>query len=379
MIEVDIAKRLGSFTLDARFAVEEIGIVALYGRSGAGKTSIVNALAGLLRPDRGRIAVAGEILFDAARGIDLPPERRRVGYVFQDGLLFPHYSVRGNLLYGRRRNGADAAVGFDQVVSLLGLEPLLARKPDALSGGEKQRVALGRALLAEPRLLLMDEPLASLDTPRKAEILPFIERMRDECRIPIVYVTHAMEEIVRLADTLVLLSEGRVAAVGPVEELTSRLDLRPLTGRYEAGAVIRAEVAEHDPEFALTRLVFPGGRLNVARLDLPLGTKVRVRVRARDVVLALAPPIGLSIRNSFAGRVAEIAPERGPNVDILLDIGTEAHPVTLWARITRRALAELGLAPGVRVHALVKSVALDRGSFARHEPGAPPTSESEAW
>ncbi|HZT51089.1 MAG TPA: molybdenum ABC transporter ATP-binding protein [Stellaceae bacterium] len=377
MIEVDIAKRLGSFALEARFAADETGIVALFGRSGAGKTSIVNAMAGLLRPDRGRIAVAGAVLFDAARGIDLSPERRRVGCVFQDGLLFPHYSVRGNLLYGHR-DGAGA-VRLDQVVAVLGLERLLGRKPAALSGGEKQRVALGRALLAGPRLLLMDEPLAALDAPRKAEILPFIERMRDEFRIPIVYVTHAMEEIVRLADTLVLLSEGHVAAVGPVEELTSRLDLRPLTGRYEAGAVIRAEVAEHDAELALTRLAFPGGRLTVARVDLPLGAKVRVRVRARDVVLATAPPTGLSIRNAIAGRIVEIAPERGPNVDIRLDIGAEGHPVMLWARITRGALLELGLAPGARVHALVKTVALDRGSFARHEPGAPPLSESEAW
>jgi molybdate transport system ATP-binding protein len=377
MIEVDIAKRLGSFALEAGFAADEVGIVALYGRSGAGKTSIVNALAGLMRPDRGRIVVAGEVLFDTARGIDVPPERRRVGCVFQEGLLFPHYSVRGNLLYGRR--GAGSRVSLDQVVALLGLDRLLERKPDALSGGEKQRVALGRALLTEPRLLLMDEPLASLDAPRKAEVLPFIERMRDELNIPIVYVTHAMEEIVRLADTLVLLSEGRVAAMGTVEELTSRLDLRPLTGRYEAGAVIRAEVAEHDAEYALTRLVFPGGRLNVARIDLPIGARVRVRVRARDVVLALTPPTGLSIRNAFAGRVIEIAPEHGPNVDVLLDIGTEGHPVRLWARITRRALVELALTPGARVHALVKTVALDRGSFARHEPGAPPVSESEAW
>ena len=376
MIEVEITKQLGGFALDARFVAEESGIVALFGRSGAGKTSIVNALAGLLRPDRGRIVVAGEVLFDAARGIDVPPERRRVGYVFQEGLLFPHYSVRGNLLYGRR---GESAVGLDQIVALLGLERLLERKPNALSGGEKQRVALGRALLAAPRLLLMDEPLASLDAPRKAEILPFIERMRDELRIPIVYVTHAMDEIVRLADTLVLLAEGRVAAVGAVEDLTSRLDLRPLTGRYEAGAVIRAEVAEHDPDYELTRLAFPGGRINVARIDLPLGAKVRVRVRARDVVLALAPPTGLSIRNAFAGRVLEIAPERGPNVDVLLDIGTEGNPVRLWARITRRAQAELALVPGARIHALVKTVALDRGSFARHEPGAPPASESEAW
>ncbi|HXQ50954.1 MAG TPA: molybdenum ABC transporter ATP-binding protein [Stellaceae bacterium] len=374
MIEVAVEKRLGSFVLDAKFRSEETGIIALYGRSGAGKTSLVNALAGLLQPDRGRIVVDGEVLFDSAKAINLPTERRRLGYVFQDGLLFPHYSVRGNLLYGHR----DGGVGFDAVVALLGLEPLLERRPGALSGGEKQRVALGRALLAGPRLLLMDEPLAALDASRKAEILPFIERLRDELHIPIVYVTHAMEEIVRLADMLVLMSEGRVAAVGTVEDLTSRLDLRPLTGRFEGGAVIRTEVAGQDAEYGLTRLAFPGGRLNVAQLDLPLGAKVRVRVRARDVVLALEPPVSLSIRNSFPARVVEIAPAYGPAVDLRLDVGAPGQPVMLWARITQRALKELGLAVGSQVHALVKTVALDRSSFARHEPGLPPPDESEA-
>jgi molybdate transport system ATP-binding protein len=224
----------------------------------------------------------------------------------------------------------------------------------------------------------MDEPLASLDAARKAEILPFIERLRDRLHIPIVYVSHAMEEIVRLADTLVLVDEGRVAAVGTVEDLTSRLDLRPLTGRFEGGAVIRAEVAGHEPEFALTQLAFPGGRLNVGRLDLPVGAKVRVRVRARDVVLGLAQPTGLSIRNAFPARVKEIAPAQGPAVDLRLDIGTAGEPVMLWARVTRRAMAELGLAVGSPVFAMVKTVALDRSSFARHEPGAPPPDESEA-
>ena len=376
MLEVAIEARLGSFVLDANLSVETTGITAIFGRSGAGKTSLVNALAGLLRPDRGRIAVGPEVLFDSERGIDVPPERRRLGYVFQDGLLFPHYTVRGNLLYGRRGDGS--AIALDTVVKLLGLEPLLSRRPGALSGGEKQRVALGRALLAEPRLLLMDEPLASLDAPRKAEVLPFIERLRDELHVPIVYVTHAMEEIVRLADTLVLMSEGKVAAVGTVEDLTSRLELRPLTGRYEAGAVIRARVEAHDPEFALTRLVFPGGRLNVARLDMDPGTTVRLRIRARDVVLATAPPPGLSIRNSLAGRVVEISSEPGPIVDLRLDVGAPGQPVMLWARITRRALAEMGLAPGSAVHAMVKTVALERQSFARYEPEAPPLSESEA-
>ncbi|MGO8918571.1 MAG: molybdenum ABC transporter ATP-binding protein [Stellaceae bacterium] len=376
MIEVELEKRLGGFQLEARFTAPVAGITALFGRSGAGKTSIVNMLAGLLRPDRGRIVLGGVTLFSSADGIDLPPERRRLGYIFQEGRLFPHYSVRGNLTYGTGRY--DPAIGFDAVVTLLGLGPLLERRPGDLSGGEKQRVAIGRALLASPRLLLMDEPLASLDAPRKAEILPFIERLRDELRIPIIYVSHAMEEIVRLADTLVLLSEGKVAAVGAVEELTSRLDLRPLTGRHEAGAVIRATVAGHDVTYGLTELAFPGGRLRVSRLSLPLGTPVRVRVRARDVALATTRPTGISIRNIVAARILEIAPDRGPVVDIRLDIGRPEQPVVLWARITQRAARELNLAVGNEILALLKTVALDRASLGRYDPAAAAFGEDEA-
>ncbi len=368
MIEIDVEKRLGAFLLDARFAAPATGITALFGRSGAGKTTLVNLLAGLVRPDRGRIAVGGEVLFSAEEGIDVPPERRRLGYVFQEGRLFPHYSVHGNLTYGRRRGTRGGAIGFDAVVALLGLGALLDRRPGDLSGGEKQRVAIGRALLAEPRLLLMDEPLASLDAPRKAEILPFIEKLRDELHLPVIYVSHAMEEIVRLADTLVLMSEGRIAAVGPVEELTSRLDLRPLTGRYEAGAVIRATVAGHDVTYGLSELAFPGGRLRVSHVALPLGTPVRARIRARDVALATTRPIGISFRNIFAARVTEVAPERAPIVDVRLDIGTPAQPVALWARVTARAAHELGLTPGREVFALVKTVALDRASYGRYDP-----------
>jgi len=368
VIEIDVEKRLGAFLLEARFAAPATGITALFGRSGAGKTTLVNLLAGLERPDRGRIAVGGAVLFSADEGIDVPPERRRLGYVFQEGRLFPHYSVRSNLTYGRRSGARGGAIGFDAVVALLGLAALLDRRPGDLSGGEKQRVAIGRALLAEPRLLLMDEPLASLDAPRKAEILPFIEKLRDELRLPIIYVSHAMEEIVRLADTLVLMSEGRIAAVGPVEELTSRLDLRPLTGRYEAGAVIRATVAGHDVTYGLSELAFPGGRLRVSHVALPLGTPVRARIRARDVALATTRPSGISFRNIFAARVTEIAPERVPIVDVRLDIGTPAQPVALWARVTARAAHELGLAPGREVFALVKTVALDRASYGRYDP-----------
>ena len=270
MLEVAIEKRLGVFRIDAKFSCETSGIVALFGRSGAGKTTLVNMLAGLLRPDAGRIVVDGTVLFDSERGLDVPPERRRLGYVFQEGRLFPHLSVRGNLTYGLRRVApAERRIGLDPIVALLGLDALLERRPRDLSGGEKQRVALGRALLANPRLLLLDEPLAALDQPRKEEILPFIERLRDEFAIPIVYVSHAMPEIVRLADTMVLMSEGRVEAVGPLDELTSRLDLRPLTGRYEAGAVLTARVESQDQAFALTELSFAGGRLLVPRLELP--------------------------------------------------------------------------------------------------------------
>jgi molybdate transport system ATP-binding protein len=376
MIEIDVEKCLGDFRLNARFAAPASGITALFGRSGAGKTTIVNMLAGLVRPDRGRIAIGGETLFSTEDGIDVPPERRRLGYVFQEGRLFPHYSVRGNLAYGVRRAVAHPTIGFDTVVALLGLGPLLDRRPGDLSGGEKQRVAVGRALLAAPRLVLMDEPLASLDQPRKAEILPFIERLRDELRLPVIYVSHAMQEVVRLADTLVLLSEGRVAAVGPVEELTSRLDLRPLTGRYEAGAVIRAAVAAHDAD-GLSEIAFPGGRLRVSHVPLPLGTPVRLRIRARDVALATTRPSGISIRNIFAARIVEIAPDRGPLVDIKLDIGTPQQPVALWARITRRAAQDLGLAVGREVFALLKTVAVDRGSYGPYDPDTGELGEDE--
>jgi molybdate transport system ATP-binding protein len=374
VLEVAIEKRLGGFALNAAFECETAGIVALFGRSGAGKTSLVNALAGLMRPDRGRIALNGGPLFDSARGIDLPPERRRLGYVFQEGRLFPHLSVRGNLSYGLKRvPSAERRIEFDQIVELLGLEQLLARRPRDLSGGEKQRVALGRALLANPRLLLMDEPLAALDQQRKDEVLPFIERLRDELRIPIVYVSHSMPEIVRLADIMVLMSEGRIEAVGPVDELTSRLDLRPLTGRYEAGAVLEVRVGGQDEANGLTALSFAGGQLWVPRLDLPAGTGLRLRVRARDVALALERPKGISILNVFECVVRDIGTEGGPQVDLQLD----ANGAALWARITKRSLVDLELRPGAPVFAMIKAVAIDRYSLGRRAGGGHFLAEAE--
>jgi molybdate transport system ATP-binding protein len=362
MIEIAIERRLGDFRLAAAFTSDGTGITALFGRSGSGKTSLVNIIAGLLRPDRGTIRIGGDILFSSDRRIDLPPERRRIGYVFQDGRLFPHLSVRSNLNYGVRGRGE---IGFEAVVELLGIGHLLTRRPRDLSGGEKQRVAIGRALLSNPRLLLMDEPLASLDAPRKAQILPFVERLRDELKIPIIYVSHAMDEIIRLADTLVLLSEGSVAAVGSVAALTSRLDLRPLTGRYEAGAVIEATVARTDASDGLSELAFPGGKIVVPRVDLPGGTPVRARIRARDVSLALSVPQDISILNIFPGKIVEIADETAAQIDVRLDIGTALAPVALWARVTARSIRSLGLAPGMRIVALVKAVALDRTSLGR--------------
>ena len=349
MIEVEVEKRLGEFRLDARLSAPAAGIIALYGRSGSGKTTLVNAIAGLVRPDAGRI--------------DLPPQRRRVGYVFQEARLFPHFAVRGNLLYGVRDGGG--AVRFDTVVSVLGLGELLDRRPGDLSGGEKQRVAIGRALLSEPRILLMDEPLASLDEARKAEILPFIERLNGEFHIPIVYVSHDMDENMRLADTLALMENGAIVAVGPVEDLTSRLDLRALTGRYDAGAVVRANVAGHDLNFGLSELAFPGGRLRVARLGLPLGTPVRARIRANDVAIAVARPEQISIRNILPARVIELAadPDNNEVVDVRMRIGAGERSTILWSRVTSRACRELGLEPEKPVYALIKAVALDRSNY----------------
>lgn len=363
MIEVAVEKRLGEFQLHAHFSAPAAGIIALYGRSGSGKTTLVNAIAGLIRPDTGRIVIAGETLYSSAEHIDLPPQRRRVGYVFQEARLFPHFAVRGNLLYGARNGASD--IKFDTVVELLGLGALLERRPGDLSGGEKQRVAIGRALLSGPRILLMDEPLASLDEARKAEIMPFIERLHGEFHIPIVYVSHDMDENMRLADTLVLIEDGGIVAVGPVEELTSRLDLRALTGRYDAGTVVKANVAGHDLSFGLSELSFPGGRLRVARLGLPLGTPVRARIRANDVAIAIAKPEQISIRNVLPATVIELAtdPDNKEVVDVRMQIGGGEKNTILWSRVTLRASRELALEPEKPVYALIKAVALDRSNY----------------
>jgi len=358
MIDVDLEQRAGNFVLRARF-VADAPVVGLFGRSGSGKSTLINAIAGVTKPERGHVRIGHVTLFDSARRIDLSPQQRRVGYVFQDALLFPHLSVEGNLLYGHRLRATTVRfIDPAHVIDVLGLAALLHRKPGALSGGEKQRVAIGRALLAQPRILLLDEPLASLDVPRRMEILDYIERLRDEFQIPIVYVSHSVAEITRLADTLVVLSAGECVGVGDVDAVMGRLDLKPYTGRFEAGAVIEATVIAHDLDFDLTTLRFDGGELTVPGLYAFIGERVRARIRARDVSLALSKPVNLSIVNVMAGRVAAIQEESGPVVDVQVAIGD----VVLTARITRRSRVQLGIHVGQELYALVKAVSFDHRS-----------------
>ena len=358
MIDVDIEEFRGSFHLDVAFSADA-PVLGLFGRSGSGKTTLINAIAGIGKPSRGTIKVNDHVLFDAKRRIDLPPERRRIGYVFQDALLFPHLDVESNLLYGqRRRAAAERVIDERHIVDLLGLGALLRRRPNTLSGGERHRVAIGRALLAQPRILLMDEPLAALDVPRRIEILEYVERLRDELPIPIVYVSHSVAEITRLADHVVLLSDGKCLATGDVEDVMGRLDLRPATGRYEAGSLLNARVLTHDPVDQLTTLAFDGGKLHVPQIRAAVGERVRVRIRARDVSLALRAPHDVSILNVLAGCVTSILDDAGPAVDIQIAVGE----ATIGARVTRRSVQALGLCVGQQVFALVKSVSLDQRS-----------------
>ncbi len=354
MIEVRVVRKLANFTLDAVFASDS-GITALFGRSGSGKTTLVNAIAGLVKPDDGIIKVNGECLFDAARGINVPVEQRRVGYVFQEGRLFPHLTVRGNLRYGLElAKAAQRYVDFAKVVDLLGLEALLERRPANLSGGEKQRVAIGRALLASPRVLLMDEPLAALDTSRKREVLRYIARLHEEISVPIVYVTHAVEEIVQLAETVVLMAGGHVVATGGVGEVMGRADLRAQGIAFEGGTVLDARVVAQDLAYDLATLEFDGGRLMVPGVEALVGEALRVRIRARDVSIALTRPADISVLNVLAGRVIDIHAQQDAGAAVRVAIGGSV----LTARITRYSADRLQVAAGRDVFVLIKAVSL---------------------
>ena len=350
---VQVQHRFPGFALNAGFETGP-GVTALFGRSGSGKTTLVNAVAGLLRPDGGQIVVDGVVVLDTAQGVFLPPHRRRIGYVFQDARLFPHLSVRQNLTYGRWfAPDGRADRQFDRVVDLTGVGPLLSRRPGGLSGGEKQRVALGRALLSNPRLLLMDEPLAALDDQRKADILPYLERLRDEVRLPILYVSHSMAEVARLATTLVLIDAGRVTAVGPTADILADPATAPAIGLRDVGAVLAARVTGHDDD-GLTRLECGAGPLWLPRLSAPVGSTVRVRVLAQDVMLATSRPTGISALNILPAVVAEVRLGDGPGALVQLSLGGE----TLLARVTRRSAIALALTPGCAVFAVLKAVSV---------------------
>lgn len=352
-LEVGIIARAGGFEVRAAFSVGT-GVTALFGRSGSGKTTILKAVAGLLRPAEGRIALAGRPLFDATAAIDLPPERRGVGFVFQDARLFPHMSVRANLDYGKSRG--RGAPGFDAVVAMLGVEGLLDRRPATLSGGERQRVAIGRALLSGPDLLVMDEPLSSVDRARREDILPFLDRLRREARLPILLVTHEPDEILRLADAVVVIDGGRTTASGTVGEMFTWPELEAVFGRAERGSVLDGQVASVDGD-GLATIDIGGARLELASAGLAAGRSVRLRIRAGDVALAVGAVDGLSVRNRIAATVVAIRAETGgPSAEIDLDFGGRR----LLARITRRSAVELGLRPGLPVTALVKAVSVER-------------------
>jgi molybdate transport system ATP-binding protein len=354
-LDIDVAHRLGAFSLSAQFQADG-RVTALFGPSGAGKTTLVAIMAGLIRPDRGRLVVDGTVLMDTDRGVFVPKHRRRIGYVFQDARLFPHMSVRHNLTFGRWFARGGSGPGLESIVELLGMEHLLDRRPAGLSGGEKSRVAIGRALLARPRLLLMDEPLSALDEARRAELLPYLERLRDESGVPIVYVSHAAAEVARLATTVVLLDGGRVTACGPAGEILRRLDLfRPEAG--EAGAVLEGRIEAHDDVYGLTSLSTGVGEIRVPQLANPVGTRLRIRIAARDVIVATERPCGISALNVLQGNVTAIE-ETGPaQAAVTVTCGLE----TVVASLTRRSVHDLGLAAGRPVFAIVKSVAVDRG------------------
>ena len=347
-LSVDITQILGDLTLKARFTADS-GVTAFYGPSGTGKTSLLRAIAGLSRPDAGEIRFGDETLFDT--GTEVSPNARRFGYVFQEARLFPHLDVRRNLTFGPDLIG-QTAPDFDRIVDLLGIAPLLQRKPRALSGGEAQRVAIGRALLSKPRLLLMDEPLSSLDSARRDDILPYLERLKSE-GLPILYVSHQMAEVARLADHILLMDHGQITHAGPVDAILSDPTLTRQIGLRQTGAILRARVCDQ-PGNGLTGIAFSGGRLWLPTLDADLGAPVRLRILAQDVMISAQEPVGLSAQNVLPMVVTQIYRGTGPAVVVQMRSGTD-H---LLSRITLNSADRLGLVPGKKVWAVIKSLAI---------------------
>jgi len=358
MLDIQVARRQGGFQVDAAFQTRNNGITALFGPSGAGKTSVINMVAGLIRADQGCIVVQGRVLFDSDHGINLPPEKRSIGYIFQDGRLFPHLTVRGNLTYGMRLTPrSQRFIGLDQVVGLLGIEHFLDRRPATLSGGEKQRVAIGRALLTSPRLLLMDEPLASLDLARKSEVIPFIGKLPAAFSIPIIYVTHSVDEVLQLADDMVLMKSGKSVIAGKMPEVLQCPEFQDAIGRQEAFSVVSMVVKNHDASAGITLLQGPAASLRVPLMSSAAGVPVRLRIRARDVAIALEPPSKISFQNILEGSIERLEVVDNVLVDVSLNVG-----FALLARVTIKAKNDLDLKVGQKVYALIKSMSISAGT-----------------
>lgn len=351
-IQAQIKLDWPGFNLNVDISLPGHGVSALFGHSGSGKTTLLRCIAGLERAPQGFLAVNGEVWQD--RNYWLPTHKRQLGYVFQEASLFPHLSVLGNLNYGMKRTSAAQQSALDKAIDLLGIRQLLDRKPDRLSGGERQRVGIARALAVNPKILLMDEPLAALDLKRKQEILPYLEQLHDELDIPLLYVSHSPDEVARLADHLLVLDAGQVLANGPLVETLGRLDL-PIRLGEDAGAVLDATVGEVDESWHLARVDFPGGSLWTRHNGTPVGRKLRVRILARDVSLAKQHPGQSSIQNALQGQVDAIANDEHPGLAL---VRVQVGESILIARLTKRALAELDLSLGQQLWVQVKSVAL---------------------
>jgi len=373
-IGVRFAGALGAFSLDVAFTAPMLGVTGLFGPSGCGKTTILRCVAGLERLG-GRLTVGGEVWQDDSRGVFRRPFRRPVGYVFQEASLFPHLSVRRNLLFGARRAGNDSGpLHFADVVDLLGIGRLLDRAPLALSGGERQRVAVGRALLSQPRLLLMDEPLSALDRLTKDEILPYFEALHAELSIPILYVSHDIAELERLADTLVLLNDGRVEAHGPLATLETDPSL-PLMRSLEAAVTLEGRVTGFDPDYTLTSLSVAGGSLTVAGRHGETGRPRRMRIKASDVSFTRSRPDRTTILNVLPVKVISVAPhaDDAAHVNIVAGLGEDGGGARIVGRITRKSQEALALAPGMGVFAQIKSVALLATATGRNRSTRPPS------